>query len=641
MFNRLMSRIDERWPLTALTKLALEEEITGGANYAYTLGSAIISVFLTQAITGVWQLFYYVPTVNYAYDSLNYIRTEVPFGWLIHNLHYWGANAMVVLVVLHMCRVYIWGSYKNPRELTWLAGVLLFLLTMALMFTGACLTWDELGYWASQVGTSIAGTVPIIGEFIKKLMRGGETMGQLTLSRFFILHIAILPFLLAAMIGIHLVAFRKFGETGPWNESKRHRTGMFWPDQLFMDTIVFMAIFVLMVALCVFSPPPVNGPADPMDTTYLPKPEWNFLFLYQALKYFKGAFEPVGTVGLPLVGILLLLLTPFIDRNSEHNPLRRPVVMTVGLLAVATTVALSIIGYYSHPGAVQAPSVAPKAQGVVVSTVTESVRRGEQLFKSLGCSGCHMVNGAGGKIGPDLSGEANNGRSRQWLEAQIRDPKSHDFATVMPAFNTLKKQQLDDLSDYLLSLKSAASAPKGYTVAPTPRVHPVNPTERSNRPESSVIPARAVYTIGSAEHGRVLFEQYCSSCHGFRGTDDVPNPGSAASRVPALNPVDRALFSGRAVDFAVAIDRFIQHGSRPAGRAPALVMQAFGDSGTLSQQEIADIEAYILSLNGVDRAELLHPGIEPRRFFIFVLAAFILAGIALTALWKRHSVKNN
>ncbi|MGZ6223505.1 MAG: cytochrome b, partial [Syntrophales bacterium] len=216
MFSRILHWIDERWPLSSFIRLALEEEMSGGAGYAYVFGSAALIIFLLQVVTGIWQLFYYVPTLSQGYNSLGYLRTEVPFGWLIHGIHYWGANAMVVLVILHMSQVFIWGAYKRPHELQWVTGVFLFLVTMAMTLTGGALPWDKRSYWLVEVSASSAGTIPVIGDMIKRLMLGGGVIGQLTLSRFFILHAAILSGALLVIVAIHLVALRKVGNAGPW-----------------------------------------------------------------------------------------------------------------------------------------------------------------------------------------------------------------------------------------------------------------------------------------------------------------------------------------------------------------------------------------------------------------------------------------
>jgi ubiquinol-cytochrome c reductase cytochrome b subunit len=668
MFKKILAWIDDRWPLTTLAHLSIDEEITGGTSFAYTLGSATLIVFLLQVITGVWQMFYYVPTIDHAYDSVAYIATSVPFGWLIHGLHYWGANAMIVLVALHLVRVFIWGAYKHPRELTWLAGVVLLVLTLAMVFTGAPLPWDERGYWAAEVGTSIAGSIPLIGNLAKQLLLGGTSMGQLTLSRFFILHVAIFPAILLGMIGFHLVAFRKFGSVGPWKEERRKYTAPFWPDQVLKDAILSILVFLLLIGLSAYFMPPFTGPADPVDTTYVPKPEWNFLFFYEALKFFPGKLEPFGTIGLPLLGILFLILVPFLDRKPERNPARRPYAMTIGLILGVVFIALTIIGYFSNPAGAQGGNIASQ-KGVSALQISSSAREGGKLFDSLGCLGCHRVNGTGGNVGPDLSNEVNRGRSRDWLTNQIRDPKSHYPNTVMPAFSTLNDQQINQLVDYLLSLGSSTnstnsglsavsqatltptitattivtkttstpSVMSGISSTSTPSSDEVRGEPTSEGEESSNEggpPGLASNMIGSPSHGEVLFNNDCTECHGPQGKGGVLNPGSDDGTVPPLNPIDPDLASSNPQTFTDNIDRIIQHGSRPDGPSPQKLMPAFGDTNTLSQQEIADIEAYILQVNHVNRAEILHPGAPPEKFFLLSLAVFIVAGVGFFIAWR-------
>ena len=326
-----------------------------GARFAYTLGSAVLVVFMLQILSGILQLFFYVPATDHAYNSVSYLRTQVPFGWLIHGIHYWGAQLMVILVLLHMARVFLWGAYKKPRELTWLAGVTLLLTTMGFSFTGGPLHWDQRGYWIGDVSTSIAGTVPLVGGLSKQLLRGGEEMGQLALSRLFVLHIAVLPGALLALFGIHIIAMRRFGSVGPWKEEARVKKDPFWPDQAFKDVVAGTAVVLLLILLTVFLPPQYSGMADPLDVPYIPKPEWNFLFLYESLKYFPGRLEPVGTVGVPTVLILILVLLPFVDRNPERNPLRRPIAMLCALILAGIVIGISIIGYLS-PGFAQPPA---------------------------------------------------------------------------------------------------------------------------------------------------------------------------------------------------------------------------------------------------------------------------------------------
>lgn len=203
--------VNDRFPISFILREGLREPIPGGARFTYVLGSATLFLFILQMVTGIWQMFYYAPSVDHAYTSVTYLRLHVSFGWLMHGLHYWGAQAFIVVMGLHVIRVFIWAAYKKPRELTWIFGIGLLVISAGLVFTGALLPWDTLGYWAAEVGTSIAGTVPVIGDFTERLMRGGLTMGQLTLSRFFVFHVVILPCLLIALIIGHIIAFRKQG----------------------------------------------------------------------------------------------------------------------------------------------------------------------------------------------------------------------------------------------------------------------------------------------------------------------------------------------------------------------------------------------------------------------------------------------
>lgn len=628
--------IDARFPLRAILRLGTQENIPGGARFAYALGSATLFVFLLQAATGCVQLLYYVPTVDHAYDSLMYLRTQVAFGWLVHGLHYWGANAMVVLVGLHMVRVFVWAAYKRPRELVWLAGVALFVLTAGLMFSGAPLPWDERGYWAGEVGTSMAGTVPLVGDALKRLLRGGEAMGQLALSRLFVLHVAILPAALAGLVLVHLAAFRVAGSVGPWRGSQRRTSGPFWPDQVFRDAVLATGVFLLLVTLSAFSTPPITGPADPLDATYVPRPEWNFVFLYEALRFLPGTLEVVGTVGIPLLGILLLAAIPFVDRGPDRDPARRPFAMAGLVLVLAGGLALTVAGLRQQ-GAAASPSgpplsVEPPAPGVAadaadarVPAASPAARRGAALFHSLGCIGCHRVNGAGGAIGPELSDEGTRGRGAAWLAAQIRDPARHFPGSPMPAYGALSDAQVGALVGYLSTLRASPDSPGAEKAGPAASAGP------GLRPGP---PGPAAEIVGSAQHGAILFARDCISCHGPAGRGGMANPGSKAGTVPALRPVSRALFSPDPETFAANLDRILQHGARPTGAHPLLAMPAFGDTHALTQPEIADIEAYLMAVNGVNRAAIQHPGMSPRRFAGAVWAVYAAVGLSLAIAWR-------
>jgi len=639
--SQVLGWINDRWPLKAVIKWSLEEEIPGGASYAYVFGSSALLLFLLQAVTGIFQLVYMVPTVDHGYDSLNYLRIQVPFGWLIHSLHYWGATAMLIVVGLHMCQVFLYGAYKHPRQLIWLIGIANLLVVQAMVFTGPIIPWDERGYWEGEVGSSIVGTVPVIGDFLKRILRGGAAMGQLTLSRFFIIHTALLPPLLLACVAAHIVAFRQFGIAGPWDEQRRRRRGRFWPDQIFKDALVFGAVVVALVGLSVYIPPPIAGPADPLDTSYLPKPEWNFLFLYKALQFFRGALEPVGTVGIPLLLVLLLVSIPFLDRGPERAPARRPYFVAGGGVFVLVILLLAYVGYYSKPGAEAGPpvpparSTAPPSTGAGAIPAAAGVKEGAQLFQTEGCIGCHRIQGVGGTVGPDLSSGVIRGKDRQWLTAQIRNPKSHFPNTIMPSYTGPSDQQVGAVVDYLIAVAA------GGTMPPTAVAIPATVGPPSTKPVKipTSPPGRAAYVIGSPERGVVVFTEVCISCHGPLGTGHIPNPGSDDGIIPALNPINRNLFTRDPQTFAENLDRFIQHGSIPAGPHPKFRMLPFGDESSLTQQAISNVEAYVMQLNGANRAELLHPGVKAHYYFWGVVAVFGALLVPLLV-WKSKGEKN-
>lgn len=651
--KRVNQWVNDRFPISFILKEGLREPIPGGARFTYVLGSATLFLFIIQLVTGVWQMFYYADTTDHAYTSVTYLRLHVPFGWLMHGLHYWGAQAFIVVMGLHVIRVFVWAAYKKPRELTWLFGVALLVVSAGLVFTGALLPWDTLGYWAAEVGTGIAGTVPVIGNFTERLLRGGGSMTQLTLSRFYVLHVVILPFILMALITGHIIAFRKQGSVGPWKKEKRKGVGPFWPDQIFKDLLVMAGLLVILIGLSVFVRAPITGRADPLNTSYSPKPEWNFLFLYQALKIFKGAWEPLGTVGLPTIILLLFVSLPFLDRRPERNPLKRPVVMSLGFMFVAGVIYLTVMGDISNVTA-NAEQAAPATKSTATKSTAAStaqattaksaakplggkvipasekaqIKLGHQLFMSQGCIGCHAVNGAGGHVGPDLAFESQKGRTKAWLMAQLINPRAHSASSIMPSFKHLPKPKREALVAYLLSLK-----PKGGKAAGKPAKAK---TKKKAAAASSSVPLHgeqgppgpASKMIGDAVNGHVLFNQYCFYCHGKNAAQGVANPGSASGHVPTLSKLRGSkVFSTNPLTFASNIDQFIQHGSRPLGKDPTIDMPVFGDNHALTQAEIANIEAYLLQLNGVDRAKIIDPGIPPVEFFI--IAVVVLAGIVL------------
>lgn len=345
MRRSIAAFFDSRLPLKDLEN-HLKKPLPKHINWLFSLGSMAVFLLMLQAVTGAFLALYYSPSPDHAYNSVNYISHEVAFGAFVRGIHHWGASALVIVVFLHLLRVVLYGAYKAPRELTWIVGVILFLVVLGFGFTGYLLPWDQKAYWATVVGVEIAGTIPFVGDFVAKILRGGEEVGAITLTRFYTLHTIWLPWLAFALVGLHLFFVRYYGSAGlPQNKPDEMQAGKpFYPDQLFEDAVAILVLFLVLAAAAVFVPVPLEELADPTDASYDPRPEWYFLFLFQLLKYFQGPLEIIGTFVIPTVAIVLLLLLPFLDRR-ERVPLRkRPVALTVTSLSVLAIVTLTILG---------------------------------------------------------------------------------------------------------------------------------------------------------------------------------------------------------------------------------------------------------------------------------------------------------
>ena len=378
--------LNERLPLTEFSA-HLRKPLPKHINLLFSLGSLAMFLLILQAVTGAFLAFYYSPSPEHAHNAVTYISTEVPFGAFVRGLHHWGASAMVIIVVLHLLRVVLYSSYKAPRELTWIFGVLLLLVVLGFGFTGYLLPWDEKAYWATVVGVEIASTAPGLGDFVAKVMRGGTEIGAVTLSRFYALHTIWLPWLAFGLVGVHLFFVRYYGSSGkPENTPEEMKTGKpFYPDQVFEDVVGMLILFVALAAVALFVPVPLEDVADPTNADYDPRPEWYFLFLFQLLKYFQGPFEILGTFVIPTVGMLLLLFLPFLDRSERTVLWKRPIALTVTSLCVVGIVALTILGGTSKKlettdVAVQETTQPTEQRQGAATPETEQVDEGEAVF---------------------------------------------------------------------------------------------------------------------------------------------------------------------------------------------------------------------------------------------------------------------
>lgn len=359
--------VDERMGISDLTHQLLYEAVPRRGAWAYSLGSATLIIIVLQIVTGMFLLWTYVPSTTEAWESLNYIEHHDEFAAIVRGMHLWGAYVLLFIIGLHMIRTFVSGSYKKPRELNWIVGVVLFLLVLGLGITGAMLPWDQAAYWTATVVTHVVDYIPFLGGWLQEILRGGPQMGPETLTRFFAIHIWLLPALLVPLIGLHLILLRRHGEHGSWvnyegveNETPEERAGRmahaeypypavpsdpgyavpvdldeFFPSQVFKDAVVSFLLVAIIFVMAVVVGAPLERAANPAALNYVPTPEWFFLPLDQLLVQFPQAWMiPVGVFVIPGIGTTFLMLVPFLDRSPEREPWRRPEVMVPALFAV-------------------------------------------------------------------------------------------------------------------------------------------------------------------------------------------------------------------------------------------------------------------------------------------------------------------
>ncbi len=440
MFKGILDWLDERIKIRDLWITLTNRPIPGGSSWFYVLGSSLAFIFTLQMVSGIFLTLYYAPTPDHAHASVQFIQNEAPFGNFVRGMHHWGASFMMVLVALHMLRVFVFGSYKKPREIVWLLGVGLFLLVGGFAFTGYLLPWDQKAYWATVVGTSVAGTAPGLGGLLLRIVRGGTELGNLALGRFFVVHSYILPWGLAVFASLHIYLLERAGVGGAWNAAKRtpERSEPLFPNQIFKDSIFILIIFLLLAAFAILSPAPLEPRADPTDSTYNPRPEWYFYFMFQLLRIFEGKFEIIGTVIIPTIAIMALVLLPFLDRNPERAPRKRMLMMAVAVCAVVIIGVLTMIG-------ARAPIVN------VPAVTSPSVLAGRILYDRNGCAVCHSVRGKGGKLAPELT-HVGGKRDADWLMKHFKEPQAMSPGSIMPKV-MLQDNELKELTDYMMSLK--------------------------------------------------------------------------------------------------------------------------------------------------------------------------------------------
>jgi cytochrome b6 len=315
--------------------------------YVYYFGGITLFLFLVQVFTGLLLLMYYRPTADAAYESVRFIMARVQFGWLVRSIHSWAANLMVFWVFAHMFGSFFVRAYRRPRELTWISGALLLFLTLAFGFTGYLLPWNTLAYFATKVGTEIVGAVPLVGHGLLVLLRGGEDVTEATLSRFFGIHVAILPALTTLVLALHLLLVQVHGLSRP--EGRGDRAVTFVPEFVLREAMVWLLVTGALATLAVLRPWPVGAKADPLASAPAGiRPEWYFVFMFHTLKLMPSHVLGVEgeTLGVAAFMVLaaLVVAVPLLVRDEGDGRVSR-IARTAGLIGVAYMVGMTILGY--------------------------------------------------------------------------------------------------------------------------------------------------------------------------------------------------------------------------------------------------------------------------------------------------------
>jgi ubiquinol-cytochrome c reductase cytochrome b subunit len=447
---RLSDWIDQQTGWVTGWRSFLSQPVPERAGVSHVFGALALLLFLVCAASGIFLLFYYAPTPDHAYDSIRYIDQELAFGAIVRGLHFWSANALALVIGIHILRVFLWGAYKKPRQMIWVLGVVLLLVTMGENITGYLLPWSENGYWATVVRTEILGGVPLIGGFLRQLLLNGASVGTLALSRFFALHALFLPigFVLVGMF--HIFQVRVKGIAPPFERVDSEPTAPTRPFHPYM-TIRLALVTALALIVCGLLAWKIGAPVEPRadpTTAYQAHTSWNWMYLYEWAKFFPGKSEFVGVIVVPAFGVLALLCVPHIDRNPERRLRKRPIAVLLAAVTFLAVTALGIAGVGETPRE---------------RKLTPIEMRGQRVFLDERCNACHGINGGGGTGGPDLATKST--KTRAQMEGFLMDPQSFNPRSIMPAAK-IPKEKLQALVAYVMSLAPSSKMPLEPLVGP-------------------------------------------------------------------------------------------------------------------------------------------------------------------------------
>lgn len=561
--NALINWLDDRTGLKKLMHEALYENIPGGARWRYVWGSTLVFTFTIQLITGTFLWTAYSPSTTTAWESVYYIQNHMQFGWLVRGLHHFSAQAMTVLLALHLMQVVIDGAYRAPREINFWLGLILMQIVLGLGLTGYLLPWDQKGYYATQVSTEIMGATPVVGPQLQQLAQGGPQYGHHTLTRFFAMHAGILPATLIAFLVLHIAVFRRHGITVP--DPDRAPAATFWPDQVLKDAIACLAVLATVLTLTIVKGAELAAPADPSEAYSAARPEWYFLFLFQFLRFEWVEHQGLAFGAIYVPGALMAILTamPIIGRWRAGHRFNIAFMMLtmvgiVGLTALALKNDAEDPDFQAaitqaHDDSVRIRKLAERPAGIPLEGAVALLRndplaQGPRLF-ARNCAPCHRFDGHDGTGREVVKLVEQDGKKQRvkeeptaadlgkfgttdWLRAVVTDYPA-TFAPLANAGDKVKEHFIDnsEMADWSKShaqhwrvdgnkpslddLLTFLQCQSGRKDAPKPG-------------DEAVKRGREVFASGKLAVGE--FETKCSDCHALkpRGEETTLGEGGTA-----------------------------------------------------------------------------------------------------------------
>ncbi|MBI1916637.1 MAG: cytochrome b N-terminal domain-containing protein [Planctomycetes bacterium] len=472
--NWFESRLGLRAAFAPVAAHPVPKEIAGPMGWWYVFGSASVTLLVIQILSGIGLAMVYVPSADQAYQSLLFLDYQQPLGWFLRALHYYAGSGMVVMVIAHMTQVFLHGAYKYPRELTWTLGVVLFLLTLGMFFSGQILRWDPDAYWGLAVAGSMAGRVPLLGPWIVELLLGGPIIGGGALSRFFALHVFIIPALLLIVLALHLWLVVKLGVSSPpvpgrtvdpkTYDAEYHKemetTGVPFSAEPMLKDVLASAVAVTLVVLlsAILGPKGPELPPDPTLSGANPRPEWPFLWLFGLLSLSPPEAETFIILVFPVILIGVLFLVPFVSNRGERAPSRRPLGVLVVVVIYAALAALTYQGITAPWSPNMTAWSGEPIPEKIVRRSTPVELQGALVFQNKNCRNCHALEGTGGQRGPDLTAVGTR-LTRDQLIDQVSN--GTPGGGNMPAYGKqLSAAEMEALAEFLTSLR-----PKGQSAA--------------------------------------------------------------------------------------------------------------------------------------------------------------------------------